>query len=123
MKLCGECSSESEYLARISDCNPEEALCPWIAVTQERDPLLDDPKIYEIVLVPGNEVSKQSLRAVSHVAGIGYIEAKKAIENGGKKIFSGFAKEIVTKSSLLDEARVRYEIVPEFPWREPSRDL
>lgn len=123
MKLCGECSSESEHLARISDCNPEEALCPWMAVTQKHDPLLDDPKIYEVMLAPGNKVCKQSLRAVSHVAGIGYIEAKKAIEDGRKKIFSGFAKEIVTKSSLLDEAGVLYEIVPEFPWREPSRDL
>ena len=117
MKLCQKCSSRLEYLSHATDCDPDGVLCPWNAVTQTYDPLMDDPLTYEIILKPGNEISKQSLKAVSKVAGMGYIEAKRLIEGQTTKIFAGFADEIMTKKPPLDEAGVEYVIVPDYPYQ------
>lgn len=81
-------------------------------VTQRFDPIMDDPTIYSVALLEGNDATASLLKAVSKVCGVNYIAAKEIISKDGKVLCSGKAWEILEKKALLDEGNVAYEITP-----------
>ncbi|MGI6217874.1 MAG: hypothetical protein ACOYIK_09725 [Coriobacteriales bacterium] len=109
---CGTPMVEFEQEFSIGATCPN---CGWGFSTTKSDPILSDRTIYDISLLPGNAADRQILGAVSKVAGIGYVEAKKRIDGPHSKIFSGKASEVLSKKKTLDAAGVRYTITPDFP--------
>lgn len=116
MKNCDKCITEADYLSQTDGCDASDVLCPWEAATQAPDPIMDDPIDYEICIISGNEIDRRSLGAVSRVAGTSFIEAKAMLADPRRTIFSGRADEVLEKKRILDDARIKYEISPEFPY-------
>lgn len=89
--------------------------CGWSVATSYIEPIFLDENIYGLFLEDSAGIDGKALAAVSKVAGCNYIEAKKLLDNSGKRIIEGNAVEIRAAAAELKRANVPFEIIPEFP--------
>ena len=76
------------------------------------DPIKFDEEIY-IVKSNGNKGSSETLKVVSKISGLNYIECKKLIDNDGV-ICSGRAKDIIESLKELKQNCIQFKITPDF---------
>lgn len=90
--------------------------CGYSIARTKMNPIYEDRTAYSLYLAKGNTTSKDSLRAVSRVAGCNYLAAKKLFATDNPLIFAGKAPEVLEKIRLLHDAGVRTRVEPEFPY-------
>ncbi len=90
--------------------------CNWGWVTTRFDPIDTDMTDYRIILQPGNAARIESIRIVSHLANVNYIQAKKLIEAAPVKVFEGKARDIVIAAAEMKAQNINHMIQPDFPY-------
>lgn len=114
--ICEKCGAE---MVPIDPNKPVGMTCPncgWGWATTYIDPVFEDPSIYEITIDAGNFASTTNIKAVSKIAGVNYIEAKRMIENAPSIILSGMAIKIKDAIKILSCASMDFTITPDFPY-------
>ena len=113
--ICPDCGSEMmavyEKPALILTC--PKCGCK-IATTKWEDIDLDDTT-YKIFLKPNRSPNTKSIKFISKITGLNYINSKKLFENGGL-LFEEKAVEIKKQKIDLDLNNIKYTIEPMFPY-------
>lgn len=115
MMKCEKCGAEmKEYYeghSRGYICNS----CGWGIATSYFEPYETDMTQYSII-IQNNKQTISTIKAVSEIADVNYLQAKKLLEMQKAEIFKGKAKEIIKKRDILIKNKILFSIVPAFPY-------
>ena len=114
--VCEMCGTEMIPFNEGLSCGMTCPKCSWGWVTTRFDPIHADTTDYRIILQPGNPVRRETIRAVSDIANVNYIQAKKMIETAPVTVFEGEACDIVTAVAELKAQNLIHVIHPDFPY-------
>lgn len=116
--ICEKCGHEMQYFNEYSTQGWKCPECGWGVATTYIDPMHEDDNIYEIIISSENEVSKEAISLLKGSANLTTPEAIKLLKTGNYVFFTGKASSVMEKKSELESAGVKYEIIPDFPWRK-----
>lgn len=115
---CNECGAEmidkskGPYIHLICPkCGNELATYDYT----KDDPIKFDETIYTINS-SNNQATNETIKVISKISGINYVNCKKTIEMNGM-IISGKAIEIIEVLKVLKENNIIVEITPAFPYK------
>ena len=114
--LCEKCGAE---MIPIDSSKPIGMKCPecgWGWVTTYIEPKFEDETVYSIFLEQGNEPDVKTVKTVAKVAGCNFIQSKTIIAKAPQKLAEGQAADIEKFVASLDEASIKYYIVPNWPY-------
>ncbi len=113
---CEKCGSE---MISIDNKKPIGMNCPncgWGWASSYINEIDLDEKIYEIILLEGNEISNATVRAISIVTNTNYLNSRKILMKGDSTLIQGNARQIKEFASILETNNIKYKIVPEYPY-------
>ena len=114
--ICEKCGAD---MLPIDPHKPVGMKCPkcgWGWATTYIEPIKEDSTEYTVVLLASNAPSKESVKTIAGIAGIGFLQAKKMIENAPTSLFVGKAATIKEVIATLDASAINYQVEPEFPY-------
>lgn len=112
---CPECGSEMTAVYEKPALNLTCPKCGCkIATTRWEDIDLDDAT-YRIFLKSNRSPSTESIKIISKITGLNFINSKKLLENGGL-LFEEKAVDIKRQKTNLDLNNIKYTIEPMFPY-------
>ena len=113
--ICPKCGS---HMTAVYEKPALNLTCPKcrckIATTKWEDIDLDNTT-YKIFLRPNCNPSTESIKFISRITGLNFINSKKLFENGGL-LFEEKAVEIKKQKINLDSINIKYTIEPMFPY-------
>lgn len=113
--ICPECDSEMMAVYEKPALNLTCPKCGCkIATTKWEDIDLDDAT-YRIFLKPNRSPNTESIKIISKITGLNFIDSKQLLENGGL-LFEEKAVEIKRQKTNLDLNNIKYTIEPTFPY-------
>lgn len=114
--ICEKCGA---IMAPIDPDKPVGMECPdcgWGWATTYTDPKHEDETVYKIILEPGNETDKDTLKAISQILNCNYLKARDVIADFGETLVEGKASEIEGCIKTLLQASIKYRVEPEWPY-------
>ena len=115
--ICEKCGADMQT---IDPCRPVGLKCPkcgWGWVTSYIEPIKEDSTDYTVILLAvDNASSKDVVKTIAGIAGIGFIQAKKMIENTPTNLFVGKAIAVKGIIATLDALAINYRVEPELPY-------
>ncbi len=118
---CGQCRTQMETFREenVQGCRCPK--CGWEIVTTYIDEIYLDTTEYQVNIKCNQNVGAEKIKALSDVAGVNFIRARKILLEGGICVKKGLALEIRKALQALDEAEVDYEVKPEFKWGKDGK--
>ena len=124
--ICEKCGAEMTEVRSSLSIGMECPNCGWGWITTNTDDMAEDDTEYEIMLLEGNEPSKDAIKLISTVAEVNYLQAKKLITASAPIVIYRAHNEAVstmpkamrvkTVAKALKQASIRYTIKPDFPY-------
>jgi hypothetical protein len=113
---CEGCGGELEYRINGSVQGYFCERCGWAVVTTYIPEIdLDDTK-YSVFACGGDYKKDAHVRAVSEVAGVNFLSARKLLQQERPTVFQGRARAVEKVRVVLAEAGLSCEISPSFPY-------
>ena len=116
MSMCPKCGAEVEETISGSSLTLTCSDCGWRVARSWTEPINEDETVYTLRLITGNKASKETLSAVSKIAGCNFLAAKDLIENPCKPLLKCKAPAMKKHVEALSEADVNFAIIPDFPY-------
>lgn len=116
--FCEKCGAE---MLPIDPNKPIGMKCPkcgWGWATTYIEPIKEDTTDYSVVLLADNVLSKKSIKTISGICGISFLQSKKMIENAPASLFVGKAEAVKKVIAALDISSISYRVEPDFPYIE-----
>lgn len=113
--LCEKCNTEMIYFKKGNSCGWNCPKCGNGLVTTLIDDIQLDENIYTVTLRAKKTATTEDLKAISKIASIPILEAKKKASAGGVLI-EGKALTVKECISKLKETSLVYEVNPAFPY-------
>ncbi len=113
---CPKCNSSTISKIEGSTLIIKCTECEWSVATSYVDPIYEDETVYIVRVGQVLNPNKEQLKAVSSVAGVNFIAAKKTLETPGATLIEGLAPEIKESVAKLSESNVAITIEPEYPY-------
>lgn len=90
--------------------------CDWSVATTYTPPIQLDPTIYEVRISHGDYKDARQVKAVAHVVGGNFLNAREILQDSQPIVFNGKAQHVVQVRESLLAAGLMVAIKPEFPW-------
>lgn len=113
--ICPECGSEMTAVYEKSALNLTCPKCGCKIATNKWEDIDLDDTTYKIFLRHNCSPSTESIKFISKISGLNFINSKKLFENGGL-LFEDKAVEIKKQKINLDLNNIKYTIEPIFPY-------
>ena len=113
---CPICNHELIPFKEGSSIGVHCSNCDYSVVTSYIDPIYEDEIIYTFLLETGNICNKNTMKIISRITGKNYIQAKNLITSAPVVIAEGKAIDILAIKKVFDGNRIKYSILPEFPY-------
>lgn len=120
--FCEKCGTA---MIPIDSNRPVGMTCPncgWGWATSYIDPIFEDTTKYSVSLIDGNEGTKEAIRTIAEIAGMNYLQAKRALQDGTGEIISGSAVQIRDIIKDLIKVGIRHQVEPTFPYSLSSEE-
>ena len=114
--VCPECGAILGSFIEGSSMGSRCPACGWSVVTTYTPSILEDEREYAISIMPGGTLTKEALRAVSHIATCNYLTARKMMASAPTTIFTGHATEVLARKNKLEDVGVPIGVHPDFPY-------
>lgn len=114
--LCEKCGAVMEVRKQSTT---EGVFCPscgWAVVTSHVPEMLQDITKYKMYLLSADPQNKEQLKAVSGVANVNFLQAKKMSQEERPLVVEDEALAINEARKTFDKLSIRYEIEPTFPY-------
>ncbi|GAA6152202.1 hypothetical protein [Pseudoteredinibacter isoporae] len=116
IKICEECGADTEYRVEGSTEGFFCTQCDWALVTTRISEIAQDITKYKMYLLFADSKNKEQLKAVSEIANVNFLQAKKMFQEDRALIVEDEALSIDNARKLFDTLSIRYEIEPNFPY-------
>ena len=70
---------------------------------------------YEVVTTYNSQIDLDNIKLISKLTGDNFIQSKKYLESG-YSFKKEYAEGILEKKKIFDEYKIKYQIVPKFPY-------
>jgi len=114
MSKCPKCGKELKRIKQNSGVAYCCVNCDYSVATTDLDPIFEDQQEYTIRILPNNSLDKETLKVLSSIAKLNYIDCKQLIEKAPSIIFKGDAVDVKDIKSKLDNSNIAYSIEPVF---------
>jgi len=85
-------------------------------VTTYVAPIQLDEISYEVRVTNGDPHNKNHIKAVAHASGVHFLSARNLLKQDDPLVFKGEARKVVELRRDLQEAGLRLDIRPKFPY-------
>ncbi len=116
IKKCEECGADTEYRVEGSTEGFFCTQCDWALVTTRISEIAQDITKYKMYLLSADSKNKEQLKAVSEVANVNFLQAKKMSQEDRPLVVEDEALAINEARKTFDKLSIRYEIEPNFPY-------
>jgi len=115
-KKCEVCGGNLEFRVQGSTEGFFCTQCDWSVVTTSIPPIVSDIKKYQIYLLSADYQNKEQIQAISKVANVNFLQARKMMQKRRPLLFEGKAIDVEKNRTILNEFSIQYEIIPYFPY-------
>lgn len=113
---CKNCSNEMIRYIAGDDIEYICFVCDEKPATQIDNLIEFDPNRYIVKILTVEDFDKSMLKAISHICGCNFLEAKKILEETGKEFNPMDAIETRKLKNRLEEYKILYDISPDYNW-------
>lgn len=112
--LCKQCKTNMIYFRKEPVQGWSCPNCGWGMVTSYIDPIYEDTTEYSIYIKEGIEVDADNIKIIAKIAGVNYLAARKLLLKNNVCILKANAPEVKEVIALLEDAKIDFEVKPEF---------
>lgn len=116
IKKCEKCGADTEFRVEGSTEGFFCTRCDWALVTTRIPAIAQDISKYKMYLLSADPHNKDQLKALSEVANVNFLQARKMAQEERPLIIQDEALAIDKAKKLFDELSIKYEIEPDFPY-------
>ena len=116
IKKCEECGSDTEYRVEGSTEGFFCTKCDWALVTTRISEIAQDIVKYKMFLLSADKNNKEQIKALSKVANINFLQARKISQEEKPLLIEDEALVIDEARKLFDGLSIEYVIEPKFPY-------
>jgi len=116
IKKCEECGADTEFRVEGSTEGFFCTQCDWALVTTRIPAIAQDVTKYKMYLLSADPHNKEQVKALSEVANINFLQARKMAQEKRPLIIQDEALAIDKARKLFEELSIQYEIEPDFPY-------
>lgn len=113
---CEECGADAEFRVEGSTEGFFCTKCNWSLVTTRIPTIAQDITKYKMFLLSANPHNKEQVKALSEIANINFLQARKMAQEKRPLIIQDEALVIEKARKLFDKLSIHYEIEPDFPY-------
>lgn len=113
---CKNCNNEMIKYAAGDDVEYICPVCDEEPATQIDNLIEFDSNQYVVKILTFGNYDKSMLKIISQICGCNVLEAKRILEETGKKFEPMDALETRSLKKRLDEEKIPYDISPDFNW-------
>jgi len=114
--LCEKCGSLMEVRRQGSTQGLYCTNCDWAVVTTYVSDIIKDSKIYEVFLKQADMENRNHLKALSEIANVNLLQARKIAKGSDELIFRGEAVDVDNVRNKLKGVGIAYFITPDFTY-------
>ena len=113
---CEKCGSPIEVFREGRTQGLRCTRCNWSVVTTYTPPIQLDLTIYEIRISKGDYQDERQVKAIAHLAGVNFLNARKLLLETNPIVFKGDALHVASVRDALAAVNIEISIEPKFPW-------
>lgn len=112
--LCDKCKTNMIHVCENSVQGWSCPECGWGTLTTYIDKIHQDMTEYSIYTKSVADIDKEKIKVISKIAGVNYIVAKHMLEEEGVCVLKAKAIDIKAAICELQNAKISFEVIPEF---------